>query len=150
MDGVLVDFQSAIDLAHTTNPHFKEKYKGNPDEIPGIFNDPKPIKGAVEAVKKLAASGKYELLIATTATWGNPEAAMHKRLWIEKHFGDLFRKKMIITHHKDKLIGDYLIDDRLKNGAENFKGELLPFGWDYENKILNEYPTWDDILNKLL
>lgn len=35
------------------------------------------------------------------------------------------------------LIGDYLIDDRLKNGASNFKGELIRFGWDYENKTWN-------------
>ena len=60
------------------------------------------------------------------------------------------KKKIVITHHKDKLIGDYLIDDRLKNGAEDFKGELLSFGWAYERKEWNEYPTWDHILHKLL
>ena len=30
----------------------------------------------------------------------NPEAAMHKRLWLEKHFDDLFVKRMFITHRK--------------------------------------------------
>ena len=37
---------------------------------------------------------------------------------------------MFITHRKDMLIGDFLIDDRLANGAANFNGKLLRFGWD--------------------
>ena len=148
MDGVLVDFKDAIENCYKNNPHFKEKYKTNPDEIPNIFKNPKPIEGAIEAVEKLAAYGKFDLFIATSATWGNPEAATHKRLWVEKYFGDLFKKKMFITHRKDLLIGDYLIDDREANGAAGFTGELLPFGWAYEKNKMNEYETWTDILNK--
>ena len=150
MDGVLVNFEGAMLKAYKNNPGFSEKYKKNPDEIPGIFKDPKPIKGAIESVTQLAKSGKYDLFIATTATWENPEAAMHKRLWIEKYFGVLFEKKMMITHRKDLLLGEYLIDDRLKNGASGFTGELLPFGWAYEKEEFNEYKTWEDILKKLL
>ena len=57
---------------------------------------------------------------------------------------------MFITHRKDMLIGDYLIDDRLANGAGNFKGELLRFGWDYEKKKWNEYRDWDSVIKCLL
>ena len=58
---------------------------------------------------------------------------------------------MFTTHRKDLLQGDYLIDDRLKNGAGEFKGTLLRFGYDWENDFSpNEYPSWDDILSKLL
>ena len=116
MDGVLVDFEGAMKKKYKKNPEFREIYKKNPDEMPGIFKKPKPVKGAIEAVKKLHDSGKYELFIATTASWKNPKAAYHKRLWIEKHFGKLFEKKMFITHRKDLLIGDYLIDDREPTG----------------------------------
>lgn len=154
MDGVIVDFKDAIEVAYNKNPEFKEKYKKNPDEIPGIFKNPKPIEGAIKAVNKMAESGKYNLFIATSATWNNPESALHKRLWIEKYFKDLFKKRLITTHRKDLLIGDYLIDDRLKNGASDFKGELLSFGWAYEKNNYkggwNEYKTWGDILDKLL
>ena len=122
----------------------------NPDEIPGIFKDPTAIEGSIDAVNKLAASGKYELFIATTTPWGNPEAAMHKRLWVQDHFDDMFKKKMFLTHRKDLLLGDFLIDDREANGANNFNGVLLPFGWAYEKKEWNEYRTWDDILKRLL
>lgn len=149
MDGVLVDFKDAIENAYRINPENEETFKDNPDEIKGIFKNPKPISGAIEAVKKIADCGKYDLFIASTTPWDNPEAAMHKRNWIEEHFGDLFKKKMFLTHRKDLLIGDYLIDDRLKNGASEFKGELLSFGWAYEKNEWNEYKTWEDILNKL-
>jgi 5'(3')-deoxyribonucleotidase len=57
---------------------------------------------------------------------------------------------MMITHRKDLLLGDYLIDDRLKNGASDFTGELLSFGWAYEKNEWNAYRTWEDILKKLL
>jgi 5'(3')-deoxyribonucleotidase len=38
-------------------------------------------------------------------------SASDKRFWIEDHFGNLFHKKMFVTHRKDLLMGDYLIDD---------------------------------------
>jgi 5'-nucleotidase len=50
---------------------------------------------------------------------------------------------MFVTHRKDLLSGDYLIDDRTANGAGEFKGELLLFGG-------NDYPDWNSILQKLL
>ena len=150
MDGVLVDLSKEFDKFFENNPHLREKFRKCPDHIPGIFRNPPPIEGAIEAVKKLAESGKYELYIATAAPWGNPMSAMDKRFWIEEHFGDLFRKKMVVSHLKNMLIGDYLIDDRTANGAGEFKGELLQFGWAYETEVWNEYPNWESILKKLL
>ena len=151
MDGVLVDFNQALVDWFEKHPHLKERYKDNPDHIQGIFRNPKPIEGAIEAVKKLHESGKYDLFIATSAPWGNPMSLSDKRFWIEDYFGDIFHKKMFTTHRKDLLQGDYLIDDRLKNGAGEFKGTLLRFGYDWENDFSpNEYPSWDDILSKLL
>ena len=52
---------------------------------------------------------------------------------------------------EDLLLGDYLIDDRLKNGAGEFCGELLRYGLDWENDNKpNKYPTWESILEYLL
>ena len=118
-----------------------------PSELKSSFFN----KGAIEAVKKLHESGKYELFIATSAPWGNPQSNTDKRFWIEDYFGNIFHKRMFITHRKDLLMGDYLIDDRLKNGAGDFKGKLLRFGYDWENDNKpNEYPDWDSILDYLL
>lgn len=151
MDGVLVDLNSHIKKWFENHPHLEERYKNNPDHIPGIFRNPPPIEGAIEAVKKLAESGKYELFIATAAPWGNPDSLTDKRYWIENHFGNILHKRLITTHRKDLLMGDYLIDDRLKNGAGDFSGKLLRYGVDWENDNKpNEYPTWESILEYLL
>ena len=132
MDGVLVNFGKAIKDWFITHPHLEERYKTFPDHIQGLFRIAPPMEGAIEAVKKLHESGKYELMIATSAPWGNPQSNSDKRFWIEDYFGDMFHKKMFITHRKDLLMGDYLIDDRVKNGAGEFSGELLRFGLDWE------------------
>ena len=150
MDGVLVNFGAAIQDWFEKHPHLKERYESYPDHIQGLFRNPPPLEGAIEAVKKLAESGKYELFIATSAPWGNAGSAMDKRFWIEEHFGNLFHKRMFVTHRKDLLLGDYLIDDRTKNGAGEFSGELLQFGINLENGIESEYPNWDSILDRLL
>jgi len=129
----------------------EERYKTFPDHIQGLFRTAPPIQGAIEAVTKLHESGKYELFIASTSPWGNPGASSDKRFWIEEYFGEMFHKRMFITHRKDLLIGDYLIDDRLKNGASEFSGKLLRFGSDFENdNKQNEFPTWKSILDYLL
>lgn len=144
MDGVLADFSKAI-KTHPKSNYLK--YKDNPDNIHGIFANLGVVPGAKEAIHKLNQSNKYNLFVLTTAPWDNPTAWMHKRNWIETHFGNIFHKKLIITHRKDLLIGDYLIDDRIANGAGNFKGTHLHFGWDYINNKFNKYPDWEAILN---
>lgn len=150
MDGVLVDLMYEINVAFYKNPHLIDKYKNDPDHIPGIYRFPPPIEGAIDAVYTLYNSGKYDMFIASAVSWGNPEGATDKRYWIEKYFGSMFYKKIFLTHRKDLLIGDYLIDDRLKNGAGDFKGELIHFGIDYETFTPNPYPNWDSVLQKLL
>ena len=142
MDGVLVDFGGHIETVMRENPYLNEEYAGREDEIPNIFRHAPPIEGAIEAVRKLEESGKYELYIATAAPWGNPSAAMDKRLWIVEHFGELFVKRMAITHLKNMLIGDYLIDDRTKNGAGEFTGTHIHFG--------NNGIGWNEVLEILL
>lgn len=151
MDGVIVDFGKAIKDWFEKHPHLEERYKTHPDHIQGLFRIAPPIKGAIEAIKKLNDSGKYELFIATSAPWGNPQSLTDKRFWLEDYFDNIFHKRMFTTHRKDLLMGDCLIDDRLKNGAGEFKGKLLRFGYDWENNNSpNEYPDWDSILDYLL
>lgn len=150
MDGVLVDLAKQFDKFFALYPHLQIRYKKFPDHIQGVFRNPPPVDGAIEAVRKLHESRKYELFIATTVPWGNPMGASDKRFWIEDHFGSLFHKKMFMTHRKDLLIGDYLIDDRKKNGAAEFRGELLQFGVNWETGETNRFPDWNSILEYLL
>ena len=135
MDGVLVDFESGIEQAE---PDLLRTYQGQYDNIPHIFSWMKPIPGAIEAFKKL--NEKYDMYILTTAPWRNETALQDKKDWLNKHLGEIIKKKVIFSHHKELLIGDYLIDDR---DCPGFKGKQFLFG-------SKEYPDWDSILKELL
>ena len=47
------------------HPYLKERYKDNPDHIQGIFRNAPPLENAIEAVKKLYDSDKYDMYINT-------------------------------------------------------------------------------------
>ena len=138
MDGVLVDFQSGVDKL---SEEVKEEYTGRIDEVPGIFSLMQPIPGALEAVQLLAKN--YDVYILTTSPWNNPTAASDKVEWVKKHMNGIFHKRVVISHHKELCIGDYLIDDNAKNGASEFSGEWIQMG-------SKQFPDWDSILKYLL
>ena len=138
MDGVLVDFQSGIDRLSDEQ---KRMYEGKLDEVPGIFGLMDPMPGAIEAVHKLKEH--YDVYILSTAPWENPSAWSDKLLWIKKYLGDVFYKRVVITHCKNLCAGDYLVDDNFKNGVEKFKGEWIPFGKE-------RFPNWDSVLEYLI
>ena len=125
MDNVLVDFTSALPLLEEAT---KTNYEGHLDDVPGIFSLMNPVQGSVEAFAALAAS--YDVYILSTAPWNNPSAWADKLEWTKRHLGDKAYKRLILTHHKNLNKGDYLIDDRTKNGADGFSGELILFGSD--------------------
>ena len=138
MDNVLVDFPSAFPYV---DKDLLEKYVDNKDDIPGIFSLMEPLDGAVDAYQKL--STKFDTYILSTAPWDNPSAWSDKVAWVKKHLGEFAHKRLILSHNKDLNRGDYLIDDRLKNGAAEFKGEHIHFGRE-------PFPDWAAVLAYLL
>ena len=138
MDNVLVDFESGIEQL---SEKIKEDYSGRLDEVPGIFSLMKPLKGSLEAFEKL--SEKYDSYILSTAPWENPSAWSDKLLWVKKYLGEKAHKRLIISHNKNLNKGDYLIDDRLKNGAEKFEGEHIHFGQE-------KFRDWESVVKYLL
>ena len=138
MDGVIVDFASALELQ---SEETLKEYEGRLDEIPGLFSQMKPMPGALEAVRRL--NEKYDCYILSTAPWNNPSAWSDKVAWITEHLDDVFHKKMIITHCKHLCKGNYLIDDRDKHGASEFEGEWIHFGSE-------RFPNWGTVLEYLL
>ena len=135
MDGVLVDFESGI---KKSSPDLLKSYEGQYDNIPHIFSWMDPMPGAIETFKKL--NEKYDMYILTTAPWRNETALQDKKDWLNKYLGDIIRKKVIFSHHKELLMGEYLIDDRI---CPEFKGTQFLFGSE-------DYPDWDSILKELL
>ena len=137
MDGVLVDFESA--LGHVSDGML-QMYEGNEDDIPGIFGHMVPRPGAVEAFRELAAL--YDTYILSTSPWDNPSAWSDKLVWVKTHLGEVGYKRLILTHHKDLNRGDYLIDDNTTNGADRFEGELILFGSE-------RFPDWPAVVRYL-
>ena len=135
MDNVLVDFTSAFPYL---SKETMEDYEGRLDEVPGIFSLMKPNEGAIEAYRFLAEH--YDVYILSTAPWRNPSAWSDKLVWVQKYLGDVAYKRLILTHHKDLNRGDYLIDDRKKNGASEFQGKLIQFG-------SVQFPNWKAVLD---
>jgi 5'-nucleotidase len=138
MDNVLVDFASGIAQLDIVT---KEQYKDNYDEVSGIFSLMQPLDGAIEAFNLLTEH--YDTFILSTAPWNNPSAWTDKCLWVKKHLGDKAYKRLIISHRKDLNKGHYLIDDRLKNGAGEFEGELILFGSE-------RFKDWEIVVRYLL
>ena len=143
MDGVLVDFESALTKV---SPEMLEKFAGEYDNIPGIFALMDPVPGALEAVDRLKE--KYDLYILSSSPWENPTALGDKLAWVKKYFGgdgqeNIFFRKVIFSSVKHLNRGDILIDDRTANGAGDFLGRHIHFG-------SPEFPNWQSVLNSLL
>lgn len=138
MDNVLVDFKSGIDSLNKDELAF---YEGRYDEVPNIFSKMKPMEDALESYIELCKD--FDTYILSTSPWENNTALNDKLEWVKKYLGYHAYKRLILTHHKNLNLGDFLIDDREKNGADSFKGELILFG-------SKKYPNWKTVLNYLL
>ena len=139
MDGVISDFSKA----RNEHPLGKQSpYKGRPDRIPNIYKDLDPIYNSIDSVNKIISNDKFDLFFLSTPPWDNPDAWTHKRLWIEKYFGNKVRHKLILSPRKDLNIGDYLIDDSKFRGQPNFNGKWIEFGSE-------RFPNWESVLKYL-
>lgn len=139
LDGVIVDLIGRMNLELSlTTKHYRID-TDIIDDSETIFIDALPIKGSLEAVFELEKY--YDVYLLSTAPWHNPISWMQKRLWVEKYLPSMY-KKLILTHHKNLLIGEFLIDDRIKNGVSEFKGRHIHIFSEY-------YPTWESVLEKL-
>jgi 5'(3')-deoxyribonucleotidase len=137
MDNVIVDFPSAF-------PHLSleilQEYEDRLDEVPGIFALMEPLPQAIASFEELAT--KFDTYILSTSPWGNPSAWSDKLLWVKRYLGEVAYKRLILSHHKHLNSGDFLIDDRTKNGADRFQGEHILFGSD-------KFPDWPSVVDYL-
>ena len=115
MDGVIANFKKAAD---------EGGWKHRPDKNVD-YRNLEIMPGANEALMKL--NEDFDIFIASTPPWARPDMWGAKREWLEEHFPWLTRK-LILTHRKDLLIGDILIDDSRWRGQPDFQGDWLWFG----------------------
>ena len=128
------------DSVYNRDGAVQEEYADRADEIPGIFALMSPMEGAIESFNSL--SKIFDTYVLSTSPWMNPSAWSDKLYWVREHLGDSAYKRLILTHHKNLNRGDFLVDDRTKNGADRFEGQLIHFG-------TIEYPNWHAVTNYL-
>ena len=144
MDGVMCQLKSKEGLS--LKDTYKKAMQDNPGitfppPIPGFFENLDPIPGAIDAVNQLRSWA--DVFILTAPPVKSPLCYTEKRLWIEKHFDLDFCEKLIITAHKELVMGDILIDDYTHGkGQDKFEGRLIHFGSE-------QYPDWDVVLREL-
>ena len=115
MDGVIANFAKAAKEGGWEHRPDKHVDYGNLEVMPG----------AKDALIRL--NHDFDIFIASTPPWDRPDMWGAKREWIAEHFPWL-KRKLILTHRKDLLIGDILIDDSRWRGQPDFKGAWLWFG----------------------
>ena len=138
MDGVLVNFQTGIDRLTEQQ---RQEYLGREDECPGIFGLMEPQPGAVDAFNEL--SQLFDTYVLSTAPWENDTAWTDKLNWVKKYLRQPAYKRLILSHNKHLNAGDFLVDDRLANGADRFTGEHIHFRTD-------RFPDWASVVKYLL
>ncbi|QTV06533.1 5' nucleotidase, NT5C type [Faecalibacter bovis] len=140
LDGVIVDLIGELNHELSTSTKVYEDPTDLIDDSETIFLNAKPIPHALESINELEKH--YDVYILSTAPWHNIHSWSQKRIWVEKYLPSMY-KKLILTHHKEQLIGDYLIDDRTKNGAGEFKGEHIHI-------FTDQFPTWQSVTDYLI
>ena len=149
MDGVIADFDKAIGvllpgISMGDGEDYEKRSKMVDEAVakhPTIFEELEPIEGALEAIEIL--KNKFDIYFLSTPMCKIPESYMGKRKWIQTYIGEWAEKRLILTHRKDLCIGDVLIDDRTKNGADAFKGMFILFG-------SPTYLNWNLIIKQLI
>ena len=141
MDNTLVDFMSGVSKCpkekvakYECDENGKQQY----DNIPGVFAKMEPMPGAVEAFHWLAKH--FDTYILSTAPWNNPSAWSDKLEWVKTYLGDVAYKRLILSHHKDLLRGDYLIDDSDRADILQFQGTHIQIGKE-------PYKDWKAVLD---
>ena len=132
MDGVIANFAKAAKEGGWE--HRPDKYVD--------YRNLEVMPGATEALEKL--NQDFDVFIASTPPWDRPDMWGAKRKWIAEHFPAL-KRKLILTHRKDLLIGDILIDDSRWRGQPDFKGNWLWFG---SNQRCLDWPSTLEFIYK--
>ena len=96
---------------------------------------------AIDSYNLLAKN--FDTYILSTSPWDNPSAWHDKVVWVKKYLGIVAHKRLILSHNKHLNYGDFLIDDRLKNGADKFQGELIQFKTE-------KFPEWNSVVTYLM
>ena len=117
-----------------------------------LWNDMKPLDGAVEALGVL--SEKMEIFVVSSVT-GNYRICEYKDRWLRKYFPFLDPKKFYFVSDKSGVYGDFFVDDNYKN-FKGFNGMKILFDCPHNANIkvadgINvRVHNWDELFTMLL
>lgn len=77
---------------------------------PELYSTLEPMPGAVEALNE--AAEEFDTFICSTPEKNNPTCASDKIASMVEHFGNDWRKRIVLTHDKTIVHGDVLLDDK--------------------------------------
>ena len=134
LDDTLCDYKGAFERIKESSPEVEF-----PQSQLGFYENLKPLPDAIDVFHWLCEQAQFEVYILTAPSIYNPLCYSEKRRWVERHLGFENVHRLIISYHKNLLIGDYLIDDKPEGrGQESFSGKLIQFG-------SSGLKTWCDI-----
>jgi 5'-nucleotidase len=112
----------------------------------GFFEGMLPIKGAIAALNRILDEGEFDVFLCSTPDTGsfNHSCPSEKVRWVELLLGKRWLKRIILTHDKTMVVGDFLIDDKPDiKGIFNPAWKQIVFTHAY-NKHLTDHPRLDD------
>lgn len=86
-------------------------------DAPGMGKNIHPYPGAVAAIKRIVGMVD-EFYFVTSPLDSNPTWVPDRNEWVEKHFGKDLKKKIIYTHDKYPIYGNFLLDDKPQHVEE--------------------------------
>lgn len=113
------EYQDNLTIDRFYNWDFKGCVKSECQDIhkyirqPGFFYNCRPLPGAVEALRYLRSTGKFDIMICTAAM--HPNAFYDKARWFQEHLGFLGKEQLFMGHRKEWLKADAYIDDSPSN-----------------------------------
>lgn len=105
---------------------------------PNFYRDLDPFEGAAQAITNMQADG-HTVTICTSPWLSNKTCVADKLEWLERHIGEGWSSKAVITGDKTLVHGDILIDDK-----PHIKGAHTPT-WEH---VLFDQPYNRDVANK--
>jgi len=102
---------------------------------PGFVENLPEIPGGVEAIKEIRSLG-HTVFICTSPLILFRNNVLEKFLWVEKHLGDDWTQRLILSRDKTIIKGDILIDDKPEiTGAETPVWEHILFDRSYNKHV---------------
>lgn len=122
---------------------------------PELYTSLEPIPGAVEALNTMGE--EFDTYICSTPEKNNPTCASDKIAAMTEHFGDQWRKRIILTHDKTLVHGDVLIDDKdfitgRLAGRTSWQQVFFtqPYNAARPGPRIDTWDTWRDVVVPLL